>query len=90
MDETGVSYTFTGGYTMEKTGSKQVPIIGLDDKRQITVVLAITLSGLLLPPQVLYQGKTEACHPPKGVTFPTGWDVWHSETHWANEDTMLR
>ena len=24
MDETGVSYTFTGGYTMEKTGSKQV------------------------------------------------------------------
>ena len=68
----------------------QVPIIGLDDKRQITVVLAITLSGLLLPPQVLYQGKTEACHPPKGVTFPTGWDVWHSETHWANEDTMLR
>lgn len=38
----------------------------------------------------MYQGKTVACHPPADVKFLSGWDVWHSATHWANEDTMLR
>lgn len=48
---------------MNRHGEKSVPISGLDDKREITVLLAVTLAGEYLPPQLLYQGKTERCHP---------------------------
>ena len=44
---------------MAKEGSKKVKIAGIDDKRQITVVLAGILAGELLPLQLIYQGKTE-------------------------------
>jgi hypothetical protein len=46
------------------------------------------MSGDLLPLQLLYQGKTENCHPK--VDFPEEWVIWHSENHWSNESTMLR
>ncbi len=44
--------------------------------------------GDYLPPQLIYQGKTHRCHP--NTTFPTGWDIWHSENHWSNEVTTKR
>jgi hypothetical protein len=53
-------------------GAKQVEIIGIEDKRQITALLSCTMSGDLLPPQLLYQGKTQNCHPK--VDFPEEWD----------------
>lgn len=40
----------------------------------------------MLPPQLIYQGKTERCHPV--VTFPRGWDVWHSDSRWYTHLTM--
>ena len=42
----------------------------------------------MLPPQLIYQGKTERCHP--RVSFPSQWDVWHTDNHWANEVTTKR
>ena len=39
---------------MEKEGSKCVEIIGKDDKRQITAVLAGTLNGDFLPVQLIH------------------------------------
>ena len=87
-DQTGLSIVPTGDWTMEKEGTKIVPIAHNDDKRQITAVLAITASGDYLPPQLLYQGKTPKCHPQ--ISFTPGWDVWHSENHWSNEITMKR
>ena len=63
----------------EKINSNGLPIVKLERQNRgqsiirgefiITVVLATTLSGLLLPYQILYQGKTEACHPPAGVRW---------------------
>ena len=78
----------TSDWTMEKWGAKVVPIANTDDKRQLTAVLAVTTSGEYLKPQLLYKGKTEKCHPT--VSFPKGWDIWHSENRWANEDTTKR
>src|SRR5689334_3690957 len=43
--------------------------------------------GDFLAPQLLYMGKTEACHP--SIQFPTGWDIWHSESHWSTEKMMI-
>lgn len=51
-------------------------------------MLGCTVSGKMLPPQVLYQGKTERCHP--RIVFPIQWDIWHSESHWCTEETMIR
>ena len=46
------------------------------------------MTGEYLPPQLLFKGTTTRCHPK--VSFPDGWDVWHSKNHWSNEDTMKR
>lgn len=51
-DQTGSKLTPTSEWTMAMTGSKQVPIIAVEDKREITVLLAITAAGMMLPPQV--------------------------------------
>jgi hypothetical protein len=66
----------------------QVPITQLDDKRQMTVLMACTKSGSLLPPQLIYQGKTDACHP--NYDFPEEWDIYHTESHWSNSQSMER
>ena len=87
-DQTGLSIIPTGNWTMHKTGAKVVPIAHSDDKRQITAVLAANAMGKYLPPQLIYKGKTMRCHP--DVTFPPGWDIWHTDNHWSNEDTIKR
>ena len=74
-------------WTMAESGSKQIPVVGLEDKREITVLLATTAAGTLLPPQVIYQGKTTGCL--AKVAFPDKWHITHSESHWSTEHTML-
>lgn len=88
VDETGVNYVPVGNWTMEKEGAKQVSVVGMESKKQITVTLGITLGGVLLPPQVIYEGTTERCHPNQ-VVFPPGWNVTHSASHWSTEQTFL-
>lgn len=88
-DQTGCQMVPGGEWTMDERGSTQVTIAGLYDKRQITVLLAAAKDGTLLPPQVIYAGKSDRCLP-KGVRFPNDWDVTHTESHWSNEDSMIR
>ena len=75
-------------WTTSRQEEQSIPIAGPDDKREITVVLAVILAGEYPPPQTLYQDKTERCHP--AMEFPPEWDVWHTKTHWSNEATMTR
>ena len=72
---------------MEQKGSKRVEIVGLSDKRMITAVVASTLSGDMLPVQLIYDGKTDRCHP-QGVKFPSDWNITHSDNHWSTNKTM--
>ena len=74
-------------WSLEVKGSKQVDIVALDDNREITVLLVVSLSERVLPPQVIYAGKTTLCHP--SVSVPDGWYVTHSDNHWSTEATML-
>ena len=71
---------------MAEEGAKQVELIGKDDKRQLTAVLAGSMSGKFLPPQLIYQGKTTRCLP--YYEFPSDWHITFSVNHWSNEDTM--
>ena len=43
-----------------KKGCKRVKIVGIDDKRQITVVIHGSLTGNILPFQLLYTRTTKA------------------------------
>ena len=87
-DQSGIQLVPTGEWTMNRAGEKVITIAHSDDKRQITAVFAATMTGDYLPPQVIYKGKTERCHPK--VDVPKGWDIWHSDNHWSNEETMKR
>lgn len=60
-DQTGINYAPVSEWTMEVSGSKQVPISYFDDKRQMTVLLACTMAGNMLPAQCIYQGKSDIC-----------------------------
>ena len=90
FDETGLPMVPSSQWTMAERGSKDVSLLDMDDKRQITAVLACTPTGTLLPPQLLYQCSTTRCHPPAHVLFPHGWDIWHSESHWSTRETVKR
>jgi len=62
-DHTGINIVPGCPWTMEEKGAKRVNCVGLDDKCQITTVICVTLSGLFLPLQIIYQGKTAASLP---------------------------
>ena len=57
VDQTNVYIVPVGDFTLEEKGSKQVPIIGLEDKRQITVLLGCTMSGYFLPLKLSTQAE---------------------------------
>ena len=85
-DQTRVWLVPTGEWTMHHAGDKIIPITDSDNKHQITAVLATSMAGEYLTTQFIL--KTQRCHP--SVSFPKGWDIWHLENHWSNEDTMQR
>ena len=64
---------------------KRVEIVAKDDKRQITAAFRCSIAGDFLPPQLIYQGKTERCLP--HYSFPNDWHVTSTLNHWSNEDT---
>ena len=87
-DQTGIQYVPVSAWTMEKQGMKRVEIKGLNDKRLITAVFAVTKDGYFLPPQIIYKGKTSRCLPL--TKFPSGWDITYTKNHWANEETTIQ
>ena len=66
----------------------RVEVARVSDKRLITAVFCSLLTGAFLPVQVIYQGKTNRCHP--HYQFPPDWDITHSPTHWSKEETMIQ
>lgn len=82
-DHTGISIVPGSAWTMELKGSKRVEIVGISDKRQITAVICGSMAGELLPFQLIYQGKTNACLPQ--YKFPDGWHITCTPNHWSNE-----
>ena len=73
---------------MAPEGSKCDEITGPGDKRQVTATFAAAFRGNFLPIQILYQGKTDCCHPK--YCFPQNFYAFHSPNHWANEKTCMR
>ena len=77
-----LSYVSREKSTFSSKGSKNVPIKGLDDKRQITVTFVVSATGSFLPIQLIYQGKSKRCLPK--FTFPSNFHVTFTPNHWSN------
>ena len=86
-DQTGINVVSSSQWTQAEKGATKVEIAVARDKRQITVTVAGTLSGKFLLFLILYEGKTERCHPL--TQFPGGFDIWHTTNHWSNGDTTF-
>jgi hypothetical protein len=89
LDQTGVHLVPASNTTYDKKGKRSIAVIGQDDKRQITAVVASSPIGTLLPLQLIFGGKTDRCHPlitdhVKQANF----HVTHSPNHWSNQETM--
>ena len=50
MDKTGMAVIPVSSWTMAEIGTKDGPILGIDNKRQITVVVTCSLIGKILSP----------------------------------------
>ena len=72
-----------GKYTFNFKGSKNVPIKGVDDKRQITATFAVSSTGNVLPIQLIYTGKTRRSLPK--YEFPASFSVGFTKNHWSNQ-----
>ena len=86
-DQTGIKLVPVSSHTMDRQGCNRVEVTEVTDKRLITALFCGSLTGDFLPVQVIYQGKTNRCHPK--FSFPPDWNITHSPKHWSTEQTMI-
>ena len=87
IDQSPSKYVPTENVKMAETGSKHVSKKGGNDKRGITVTLSETITGKVLPFQLIYTGKTARSLP--SVEFPNGFCLSYNLKHWSNEDETI-
>lgn len=89
MDQTGVHLMPSSTHTYDRMGNKSVPVLGADDKRQITACVGASLRGELLPLQLIFQGTTPRCLPPETAASKSSRvHLTFSENHWSSLQTM--
>ena len=82
-----MSYVSPGQYTFNFKGSKNVPIKGVDDKRQTSATFAVSSTGKFLPIQLIYTGTTPRSLPK--YDFPISFGVGFTKNHWSNTDKSI-
>lgn len=89
MDETPLFFDMVPGKTVEKKGVKSVRVRTTgSEKRHVTVVLACTASGEMLPPTIVFRGKTDRVL--KGLKVPPKFLVARQEKAWMDTPLTLR
>ncbi|KAF8142219.1 hypothetical protein K438DRAFT_1444422, partial [Mycena galopus ATCC 62051] len=93
-DQTGVVYAPGTGLTWAERGSKQVSVVGKEEKRAFTTVVTLSDDGKLLPFQCVFAGCTKRSRPDEdarghrelvelGCMFVSS----GTENHWSNQQT---
>jgi hypothetical protein len=62
-DQTQVVYAPGDKMSWAETGSKQVAVLGIEEKHAFTVLISIASDGTVLPMQAIYTGKTSRSQP---------------------------
>jgi hypothetical protein len=88
VDQTPSKYVPTENVTMTEKNSKHIPRKEGNYKRAITATLSETLSGTILPFQLIYQGKT--CRSLPAVKLPADFSLSYNTKHWSNEVETIR
>ena len=94
-DQTLVTYAAGATETYAPKGSKQVEVVGKDEKRGFTLVVGISMNGDALPFQAIYAGST-----PRSLPSPNAPDYKKAtetlkfriesggDNHWSTQSTM--
>lgn len=89
MDETGMVFFPLPKSSWAPKGAAVVELVAMDEKRQFTVLPAITASGSVLKKtQVIWAGKTDKCEPKQSVKDEYE-ELLHAHTpsHWSSSST---
>ena len=87
MDETPAYFDMVSSQTLDKKGEKTIRIRTTGaEKRHLTVVLACSAAGDLLPAMVIFKGKREV----KNVELPDGIVISTQAKAWVDETIMLK
>jgi len=95
-DQTGVWYSAGNLETYAPIGSKQVEMVGKDERWAFTLMVGISMSGEVLPFQAIYAGRTPASLPTSSASNYTKateelrFRFEHSgnDTYWSTMDTI--
>jgi len=98
-DQTNVQAVPGANETWNEAGQKQITVNGKDDKRAFTVMNGISASGIVLPMQAIYAGKTAAVLPKRTLENAQAWDEiektgtvhfnWSgNDSYWSTMHTM--
>jgi len=95
-DQTGVTYGAGALQTYAPIGSKQVEVIGKDEKWAFTLMVGISMSGEVLPFQAIYAGRSPLSLPSKDApsydkaTQELNFHLEFSgnDTYWSTMTTM--
>ncbi|KAH7917361.1 hypothetical protein BV22DRAFT_976149, partial [Leucogyrophana mollusca] len=97
IDQTNIVYQPAKTGTFEEIGSKQVAVIGQEEKCAFTLVVGISSIGDLLPFQVIYGGKSLRSLPKRtssqfAEATKLGFKVEFSntDTYWSTFELMCR
>ncbi len=88
IDQIGIHLVPTvGERTWESKGSKHIQVLGMEDKRQVTLVLFFIANGNLFLGQIVFTSTTHRCLPPsnegKVKYINSGGDFTFNENHWS-------
>jgi hypothetical protein len=94
-DQMQLVYAPGNRMTWALTGSKQVAVVGMDEKRAFTLLVSVAADGTILPFQAIFQGKTKLSLP--AASLPNydnamkarfKFDFSGTKTYWSNQKTM--
>ncbi|KIK81333.1 hypothetical protein PAXRUDRAFT_126380, partial [Paxillus rubicundulus Ve08.2h10] len=95
IDQTNIIYQPANNYIYEISGSKQVAVVGQEEKCACTLVCGVSNSGELLPFQIILQGKSKHSLPsPKSPGYEEAaklsckFVVSNTDTYWSTFETM--
>jgi DDE superfamily endonuclease len=98
-DQSAVVLMPTPVYSYHSKKDKHVSVVGQDEKRQITAVVAGALSGEVLPLQLIFTGQDKNAQKKQAVPslssilstriIQDGWDLTQTHNHWSSQQSML-
>jgi len=94
-DQIGIHLVPTiGKCTWENNGSKHVHVLGIEDKRQVIVIISSFVTWVLLPLQIIFTSTTPWTLPPNNnqrkMCVTNGWELNYSDNHWSNLEMTIQ